>query len=994
MPNDLENINSNSRILLSRNSPLAFIVGVAGFIGSHMAEEMLKKGIQVLGVDDFSQGSKENLRELVRDKNFHFINKSITSSRNSTSDSFLDIKLPRLDYAYFIVDNEEDGQLFDSGLSNFLNFVRLQRDSLVGEKESPTTHDKPKIVFVSTLDLYEKDIPKELKDVKYGEIRFAKYIKEHNLNARVVRLGPVYGPRMHFRYPDPVSRLIQSTLIGELQKEQTSLDFSSRALYVKDAVNLLVKVVLSGSTSQKIYDGALLEPIKVSEIRQILLDPLWYENRDFSPTPLPPWPTPNLVKTMKELSWKTHTGVVAGLKQTLNYFKENDIKVPEVLTKKEEEYKRWSFSSPIYTGEKEDFSTEAEKGVTEEKKGRKKKIGLKRNLADKLWVFLGIGIILYGLIFPIVSLGVGAFSIRNYLRESQIAIEKGDFSQALVETRKAKDVSDQLRDLLDSISILKRIGVLNVQIDQVSELVDLSREGINGANHATLGIQALYMATKVISGADRGDPKPLYDSAQVELSAANERIAKVRVKLADNNFISSLPKIVQPKAEDLRVKLDLYGNLVERGRAAALLLPEITALNGKKSYLVLLENNLELRPGGGFIGSYAKVDFEGGRLKNIKVDDIYNLDGSLKEHVEPPIEIKNDLGQKDWFLRDSNFEPDFPSSAKIAEFFYRKESGDNVNGVIAMDLAASGFLLNAVGGVDLPDYKEHVDETNLFERAISHAEINFFPGSQAKRNYLTALQTQLLNKVFFLSKQNWPAIIQAIGVGLEQKHIQLYLNDPNLFSYAASENWAGAIPRESPASDEFTSDFIAVVDANLGANKSNYYLERAFSLETAIGKQLEIIHNLRVTYKNNSPSEVFPAGKYKNRLRVYLPLGAKLVKAVWGEADITGSMLSFSDYGRSGFSVLLEVSPGEQKKLILDYVLKNPLSFKDNKAQYKLDVIKQAGTQKDSFDFHFTYPINLSATNSQLNSTKDEQEIMINTDLLEDRSFLINLSKK
>jgi UDP-glucuronate decarboxylase len=975
-----------SRITLSRNSPVALIVGCAGFLGSHLTEKLLDKGVQVVGVDDFSTGKKEFLKKALDSNKFHLINQPIENP--------LSLDLLRMDYAFFVADLPREGsalfkrqRLFHDGIKNFLSLVK---------------EHSPKVVLCSRIELYDNHIPANLETLKQAEIHLAKFAKEHHLNARIVRLAPVYGPRMRFDDHDPVIRLIQASLLKELQDEHTSLDFSTRSLYIDDAVDLLVKTVFYGSTAQKIYDGALLEPIEVKEIKQILLDPLWYEEKGFKPNPIPKWPTPNLNKTSKELSWKPQVDVVKGLKETIAYFKENKEEVPSLKPVEfEREARKWdrdnqSISEPV--DQKDEDAGTKDSGKPKEKEWNfDKSRGWKLRFRDKLPFFLCLALITYAIVFPVVTLAVGGFSIKQHLKNSSQLIQAGEFDKATEEISQAKGSLDQLEGLVGSVAILKRLGIFNSQLDRVDELLSTLNVGVEGVSHATIGTQALYQTTKIVSGENPADPKPLFNKAELELGTASIQIAQVRAKLEDESFLNGLPTIAKDRIVDFQGKLRFYSDLVEKARLAAVLLPKITAVDGKASYLVLLENNLELRGSGGFIGSYAKLDFEGGRLKNIKVDDIYNLDGSLKDHVEPPAEIKNDLGQKDFFLRDSNFEPDFPTAARQAEFFYNKEAGERVNGVISIDLSASGALLNAVGGLDLPDYGEHVDGSNLFERAITHAEVGFFPGSQAKKNYLTSLQTQLFNKIFFLSKQNWPGIIQAMSSSLGDKHIQLYLDDPSLFSYVTGQSWGGAIPR--PAKEEVgkTDDFLAAIDTNLGANKANYYLERNYNLETSVGKEGQIFHHLIISYKNNSPSEVFPAGKYKNRFRIYLPLGSKLTKASFGESDITKSVTTYSDYGRTVYSMLVELNPREAKTLTLDYTPPKPLNFTagDNgTSAYSLNVFKQAGTDKDSFKWNLTYPINLKVTSIDNQAvTSANQEVNINTDLKNDRSFSLNFSK-
>lgn len=1019
MEESANSINRVSRILVSRNAPIAFVVGVAGFLGSNLADQLLEKSIQVIGIDDFSEGSKRNLEKAIRDKNFHLINESIYSSEFAPNREVM-IKLPRVDYAFFVADREEPSKLFSLGIQNFLEFIRKTRDEInsgggkregeseksesegerrpktsiaKGEEEARSAMEKPRVVLVSSINLYDNKLEYRDKLLKEAEINFAKYVKHYKINARVVRLAPVFGPRMSFKSNDPVAELIQAALTEDLSDKQSSLDFSSRSIFVDDAVHLIIKSVLIGGTANKIYDGALIEPIKVGEIKQILLDPLWHEQKNFKATELPPWYTPNLEKTARELSWRPKTPIIAALKRTIAYFKENDIEVERQEKHNfDKNVKGWSFKNYEEGKGAEDGGLKMEDGgrgpeVDDGRGGRKR-----RGFGKRIGGFLVFCLIVFGLVYPIGSLVAGGLLVRYHLKESKVALEEGNFDRATSEINSAKKTLGDSKEVIGSLKILERLGVLNNQIANLEQVVELGEEGIDGMAHATEGSKALFQTTKIISGESGEEPKPLYEKAQTELQVASQIIAKVKAKLDEGKYAEQYPGFIKDRITDLNSKLDLYANLVEKARVASYLMPEVTAIDGKKSYLVLLQNNLELRPTGGFIGSYGKFDFESGRLKGIKVDDIYSLDGGLKEVIEPPVEIKTDLGVNRWYLRDSNFDPDFPTSARQSEFFYKKEAGETVNGVIALDLTASGKLLSAVGGLDLPEYSEHIDSDNLFEKAISHAEAGFFPGSQAKKNYLVSLQTQLFNKVFYLSKQNWPAIIDAMSKSLEQKHLLVYLEDPAVFSYLASANWSGVFPRAAKESEGQTNDFISVVEANLGANKANYYLTRKYNLQTAFGKEGQINHKLKIDYTNSSPSDVFPAGKYRDRARIYLPQGVKINRALWGETDITNKMSAFTDYGRAGYAVLLELMPGEQKALIIDYNLGIPLKFKDESVSYNLNILKQPGTGQDSFDWKLNYPINFEVKSGQ--GVNTAQELDIATDLLTDRVFQFQVTKK
>lgn len=993
----------NTRNMVSRNRPVALIVNACTSVGSHLAEQLLQKDIQIIAIDDLSFSDKENLKEAIHSKDFHLLNFAI--DREQIIEKIKALDIPRLDYGFFITDPTVPDAILGKGIINFVEIASQFNQS--EEKKEYQRSGHPKLVFVSSINLYGKVVDGQTRILKEAETKFAKGIKHFKLNGRVVRLSDVFGPRMELDGTNPLARLIASTINDDLQNEKISLDFSERSLYVDDAVRLLIKSVLSGATSNKIYDGALLNPIRLSEIKNILADPMWSEENPPQITKLPEWPTPNLIKTMKELSWSPKTPIVKALRETVAYFKERPELVPETKPQKTnfQNLTSWSFSGSGFLDKAGDLET-APEAVEEEGKNQKdKKRDLDKEIREEakqgrgykfkrnFWIAFIAGILIYGLLWPLIYLGYQGISIKNNLVASKTYLEEGEFDKSKEEIKKAQSGLDSYQHILDNTKIVQKIPLLNTPYEKAGEIVAIAKEGVDGAYYATLGSQSLFQTTKIISGESREDPTKYYQDASRDLDFASTKLAKVYAKLGDPQLKEGLPQILSGRIDDLKVRVGYYEALVEQAKMAANLMPKITGLDGKRSYLVLLQNNLELRPTGGFIGSYAKLDFEDGRLTNIKVDDIYNLDGQLKEVIAPPPELKQDLNLERLYLRDSNYDPDFPSSARQAEFFYKKEAGEPVHGVIALDLQASGNLLDAVGGLDLPEYGEAVNGSNLFEKAISHAEANFFPGSQAKKNYLTSLQNQLFNKIFYLSKQNWPAIIQAISKSLKEKHMLVYLEDPSLFSYLASSNWSGVFPRQGEAREGETNDFLAVVESNMGANKANYFLQRKYEVDASFTKEGLVENRLRISYKNTSPSQVFPAGIYKNRIKIYTPLGSKLRKATWGEADITGQFTSFSDYGRSGFTTLLELAPKAQQTLSFEYELGSPLSFKDNASLYRMEIFKQPGIMADPLDFRLTYPINFKLEQKPEDGKSGVQEVKIQTDMQTDRIFQFKIKK-
>jgi len=955
-----DSINNKTSISLSRNKPVALVVGAAGFLGSHLVDQLLDKGIQVIGVDDLSNGKKQNLQDAAGDKNLHFLIESPDG---------LELELSRLDYL-FILPSE------NWNLQKILDLF---------------SKTKCRCLLFSSIELYENGA--DLRWLKEAEKKLARCADRNHLNARVLRLGPVYGPRMDFKVDDPMIRLIAQALKGDLQKD-VSLEFSSRALYVSDAVDLGIRTIFAGSTAQKIFDGVLPDPLKVAEIKQVLLDPVWYEQKDFIPSELPPWPTPNLEKTIRTLSWHPNIKLVACLRKTLEYLKENEVEIPEPedgpvaggSKTDEKESAKWD------EARKESLEafkrSGADRDRVETKKGRWR-LKFPVSFSRTYMLFL-LALVTYALIWPALLFGWGIFTFDIKFNQGLKNLQKGEFEQSLADFKRANDGLTEVQSIYNNLEPVRRINIFRKQFETIDRLLNLSSLSVSASRNTILGIQALIKSIKAVTGEIADSPAEYLSNAQVELNSAQEDLSKAEAILKNSNLERGLPGILAEKVNKISGQVSDSRKLVSKAYSASILFPKLVAVDGVRNYLVLLQNNTELRPTGGFIGSFAKVTFEEGKLKKLNVNDIYTIDGQLAVHVEPPKEIKEDLGQKDFFLRDSNWEPDFPAAAKQAQWFYTKETGERIEGVVALDVSALEHLLANTGPVDLPDYQEKITAENIFEKTVAHADLSFSPGSQAKKSFLTTLTSGAMERIFFLPQNNWPEILTALGKLLDEKHISVYLNDPKLFSFIVSQNWMHTMPVQTEQNKN--RDFLSVVEANLGANKANYYLDRSYNLETVAGKSGEIKHRLRISYLNRSPSETFPGGKYKNRIRLYLPFGTQLTRALWGETDITKAVSSFTDYGRTGYSVLLELLPKEQKTLVVDYAVPLKLEFQNGVALYRLDIIKQAGTDKDPLQWTVTHPINYKVISPQVKQT-GPQEQKVSTDLSVDRSFEVEFRK-
>jgi len=372
--------------------------------------------------------------------------------------------------------------------------------------------------------------------------------------------------------------------------------------------------------------------------------------------------------------------------------------------------------------------------------------------------------------------------------------------------------------------------------------------------------------------------KPFNFEEKIPLMANQEKELAAQLALIEALLRSSwsLPPRWRQWPQNWAREVKTLRSTLIKGEKIISHLPWLVAAGGqRRTFLVLLQNNMELRPTGGFIGSFALMTFEDGVLTSFEVKDVYAADGQLKGHVEPPKQIKEILGEETWYLRDANWNPDFARTARNVEWFLRKELGREVDGVISFNLTAAQKVIGALGEIYLPDFNEKIDGRNLFERAEFWAEHNFFPGSTQKSAFLGLLGKQLFANIKAARPEEYLRIGRALLAGLEEKEILLYFHQPQLAQSLYQLNWDGRIKDPQCALASCFSDYLYLVEANLGVNKANYFLRR--SLEEAIDFQEEkIVHRLKINYENTAVSSNWPGGEYVNWLRIYLPRETKI----------------------------------------------------------------------------------------------------------------------
>lgn len=505
--------------------------------------------------------------------------------------------------------------------------------------------------------------------------------------------------------------------------------------------------------------------------------------------------------------------------------------------------------------------------------------------------------------------------------------------------------------------------------------LDLSSKTVSVAQATNLGIPAYFEYSNIIYKTNQ-----LFSEVLDIASLGSDLVSNIVGKRSyDLNFYSdNLASLVDKVIYDLRfIQSDIneidgvVGYLVDKyfdqkGLNAHLLserlffvrditsrISTLLGMESQRKYLVLFQNNMELRPTGGFIGSFALITFDKGIMSEIVVNDVYSADGQLKGHVEPPEPIRRYLGEGGWYLRDSNWDPDFLKSADKAEWFLDKELDVKVDGVISIDLSFVKKLLKIIGPITLKDFNVTITPDNLYSTTQSEVESNFFPGSIKKAGFMSALSKQLILELESLSRDKYPNLIKTLYESLEARHIQIYLHDLNAQKSFESLGYSGSVNMDVFCGQRCIEDKYAYVDSNLGVNKANFYISKNQNLNVRLKKNF-ISHSLIVDYVNNSSQAIGNEGLYKAYPRVILPKeaivkGIRIINSDGSYQDLNYDLVSTDNRQDVGFYV--EIIPSTKLRIQIDWDIRS-----DSLAQggeYRLNIRKQSGVDSDGLQVFF-----------------------------------------
>jgi len=962
---------------IKKQNPVSIIVHSSNVLGTNLAKILLEQGSKVILIDKFDSKSKGLIAGLKKFGEVDFVDISGLDD--------LMKNIGRVDYLFYL----QSEFLLENGMftskdfleeSNYLNIClkvaqkygskfSLVSSIFLNEKLTHTPDSKPTSYSAEELQ-------------KYSETLTAEYHDKSKINVRILRSGTILGRESNIENFKLLNQLFEDSVKNEaINIAGEGLDVHY-LIHLSDLIFGILKLTFSSKTNGEVISlcnnndyTTLSIAYKLLELNPNATEIKFIPNPEKRPVLHSQYiPAPNA----QEYGWRQKKTLERSVAETLEtkYKKYNKKwetppldesaymqKLEEIRTRKSSKGGRKGHTSFVATPTGEAFS----KALKPLKSFDIKKSLTSKNFLKTFLILLALLPLFYFLIYPAFSIAAGGFSI--YRSTSKISRNISDFNNGTM-NKELVSVNRNIQNINKSFENLNWLFLLiqkTDMYDETSTLLHGLEEGSEGLITLAEGIRPLITYLDEFEpalGFEEGSPTTTreYTEILIALEKNSDQISESSYKISQAlNAINQVNKEIYPEGiqnkitEVQEIIIPIEKNIMDMAQIAQFL-PDSLGIDGRKRYLILLQNPGELRSTGGWISSYAIIGFEGGQIRELKVEDVYNLDGDLKnqkKYFETPTDMEEALNVKLFNLSLSNWDPHFPNTAKEAAFFV-KEAGEasNLDGVISIDIYLLQDLLDQWDGINIPGERDLITSENIYEKVFFLHE-NFTPGQSQKATFLTKLADETIRRIFTSDFEENSQVFSTFMNSLEGKNMLIYFENMDAQRYFSARGWAGEL------SSQKYGFAPSVIEWNWGANKANLYLEREQKIHAEIINMDEIEYEYSLILKNNSTSETYPQGEYENYLRLYLPEKAEISSVAGFVED--KSLLSY----KKGFKVLegwFNVPTSTTKELTVKYVLNNTkdiLQTQGNLISLNSRIFKQPGTSKeDSIRMDITYPQN------------------------------------
>ncbi|MEK7116393.1 MAG: DUF4012 domain-containing protein [Patescibacteria group bacterium] len=635
------------------------------------------------------------------------------------------------------------------------------------------------------------------------------------------------------------------------------------------------------------------------------------------------------------------------------------------------------------------------------------------------WILLSILIVGIGVNTPaFVACGRAGFAAHAAwaaIRRAEAHARVFDVFATRDDLRTAATQLATFRSALESVGVWRSVPRIGTQLRALEDAADAMIGTLNGIQHILDMFETIASASSEMDvgiSSDRSYATLSKEEKRAVVRAMADALPSMRLardnidlalelwnRVSRNELIAPIQAALRPFAETLptlKRALDEAVPLIEIGIAFA-------GYPDPARALVVLQNADELRPSGGFIGTIGTVTLDGGDLAEFEFQDVYAIDNPVASTWKdvPPQPLLDRLGVKNWFLRDANWSPDFPSSAeRILDVYVREvELGRKMRLsnpptiVIALEPGFFASLFSITGPITADGVT--YDAQNFFDRLEYAVESDFLKKGipvAHRKDVLAQIGRTMLDRLKSLPVSRWPEVLHLFTTALERKQILLFTRRPDLLAALDRRGWTG---RTHPPS----GDFLWVIDANMAAFKTDGVMEKRVAYRVDATHPESPIATVTLTYTHTNPQFTWRTTRYRSYTRVYVPEGSVLLDSSGAMKDdryrtggvaVRGTVDVTKELGKTVFGTFWSIEPGKTGMLSFTYALPPSAVGKMAHGSYSLDWPKQPGADRTQLTLDLLFDTNvLKATPPESKEKWGDARYEYKTDSLMDRKFNI-----
>lgn len=476
----------------------------------------------------------------------------------------------------------------------------------------------------------------------------------------------------------------------------------------------------------------------------------------------------------------------------------------------------------------------------------------------------------------------------------------------------------------------------------------------------------------------------LYQQSMAHISTINDDLHSANEHMAKVN-LDDVPENYRDKFSDMKSILPHISESLEVAVSGQEAIEDILGANGPRKYLFLFQNNHEMRATGGFIGSYGLLEISNGKITNFKVEGIFDPDGQLIDRVVPPLPIQKISA--DWSLHDSNWFPNFPTSAEKAIDFYERTGGPTVDGVITITPTMMKRILNVTGPIKLDEYDTEVSSKNFMEVIQSEVEEDYDKDENKPKKILSDLTPMVFEKILSSKDpKNLAGILNVISNGLDERHILMYMRNDYIQDVISENGWSGEIM-------DTDKDYLSVVNSNVNGFKTDGVVKETIKHSAKIHEDGSVIDTVTITREHKGGYTGFDWWDKVNAdyMRVYVPKGSRLLSVEGQTREVNEERLDYDvlgyerdvdvvaeeenrvldeksgtriyeEEGKTVFANWVYVSPQETATIKYSYILPFKVKFDEDETSqfgsYASVFQKQSGSENSSLESEIVLPEN------------------------------------